>query len=272
MQPIVVGVDGSPSSADALRWALGVALSGQGELLLVSVVPDGADARAVELAILGEWGAEVEATRVPFRTEVVEGVPGPALAAVCAGVGDCLVVVGQGHDRWFPALHLGSASHYLAHHVNRPLCVVPAGHATFDPTHIVVGLDGSAGSVAAARWAGEFATLSGGKVTAAYAWQHSATRMSNLVRGPDNQAEADRCCTRWARGVDDAGMLVEARAIEGDPVRVLAATAVELGAGLLVLGTRSGEGQLGNRLGSVSLRVLGLGDLPVVLVPPAPTQ
>jgi len=272
MQSVVVGVDGSPSSADALRWALGAAVQCHAELLLVSVVPDGADAEAIEVAMLREWGAEVQAKRVPFRTEVVEGVPGPALTAVAAGVGDCLVVVGQGHDLWFPALHLGSASHYLAHHVDRPLCVVPTGHATFDPSHIIVGLDGSPGSLAAARWAGDFAMMSGSKVTAAYAWEHSGSRMSNVISGPGTADEAEGCCREWAGRLGETALLAGTRAVQGEPVEALAATAAELGAGLVVLGTHAGERRPGNRLGSVALRVVGLGQFPVALVPPPPSR
>jgi len=269
MQPIVVGLDGSPSSADALRWALGAASVGGAELLLVSVVPDGADAQAIELAMLREWAGQVQASGVPFRTEVVEGAPGPALTAVSAGIGDCLVVVGQGHDRWFPALHLGSASHYLAHHVDRPLCVVPRGHASFDPSHIVVGLDGSPGSMAAAQWAADLAARSGGKATTVYAWKHSTPKMTNVDTGPDTGVDADLACRTWASGLDEAGILTEARAVEGELVNVLAATVAAVGAGLVVLGTGSGV-RPGVRLGSVALRVLGLGDVPVVLVPPSP--
>jgi len=270
MQPIVVGLDGSPSSADALRWALGAASSNRAELLLVSVVPEGADAQAVEVAMLRVWAGEVQASGVPFRTEVVEGVAGPALTAVAAGVGDCLVVVGQGHARWFPSLHLGSASHYLAHHVDRPLCVVPSGHSLFDPSHILVGLDGSDGSMAAAQWAADLARRSGGKATAIYAWQHSATRMTNVVVGPDTWIDADRACRAWSGGLDAAGVLTEARAVEGEAVKVLAAAAASVCAGLVVLGTRAGVRRREVRLGSVALRVLGLGEVPVVLVPPSP--
>ena len=270
MQPIVVGLDGSPSSAEALRWALGAASSSRAELLLVSVVPAGADAQAIEVAMLREWAGEVEASGVPFRTEVVEGVAGPILTAVAAGVGDCLVVVGQGHDEWFPALHLGSASHYLAQHVDRPLCVVPSGHSLFDPFHIVVGLDGSAGSMAAAQWAADLAVRSGGKATAIYAWQRSGTRMTNVVGGPDTWVDADRACRSWAGGLDAAGILTEARAVEGEPSKVLAAAVATAAAGLVVLGTRAGVRRRDVRLGRVALRILGLGEVPVVLVPASP--
>ncbi|HXZ61788.1 MAG TPA: universal stress protein, partial [Acidimicrobiales bacterium] len=140
---IVVGVDGSRSAHDAEGWAAGAARAVGAELLLVTVVPPDADTQESERLLLGDWSRPVQAARVPFRTEVLIGDPRLVLLDVAASLPTTLVVIGAGDQRWFPALHLGSTSHYLAQHADQPVAVVPAGHEEFVGGHMVVGIDGS---------------------------------------------------------------------------------------------------------------------------------
>jgi len=265
---VVVGLDGSTGSLAALRWAAGAADALGEELLAVSVVSGGTDSSAVETEMRRAVPREAGAFAGPFRTEVIEGTAGPALAGVAAGLADCLVVVGRGHGGWFPALHLGSASHHLVHRINRAICVVPPGSGRFDPNHVVIGLDGTDGSRAAAEWLRLLARATGSKVTAVYAWEHSATRMSNVARGPDTQEEADEACAGWATALGADGVLAGTRAVRGEPSEVLAAAAAEAHAGLLVLGKRAERRPGEIRLGGVPLRLLQRGALPILLVPP----
>ncbi|MFI5041198.1 MAG: universal stress protein [Acidimicrobiales bacterium] len=268
MEPIVVGLDGSDSSKEALRWAVGAASAHGVELLLVSVVPQGTDHEAVEEEMLRVWSTEAPGSGTVVRTEVVEGSAGPVLTGLAAGVGECLVVIGRGHGGWFPALHLGSASHYLVHHVDRPICVVPAGQADYNAAHVVLGLDGSDGSIAAAAWTQRLAAATGAKLTGVYAWEHSSTRMSNVAVGPDSQEDAEQACAGWADGLNATGVLAETKAVMGEPSEVLAAAVADAEAGLLVLGKRAERRRSGPRLGCVSPRLLHRGALPLGLVPP----
>jgi nucleotide-binding universal stress UspA family protein len=265
MAPIMVGVDGSRSAERALRWAVGAFGTLGGELLLVSVAPPDVDGRQIEEQLLAEWSGPVQERCCPFRTMVVSGVPGPALAAVASEVGPRLVVVGAGHERWYPALHLGSASHYLAQRVDRPLCIVPLDTEGFAADQVVVGVDGSAGSDAAMRWAATIASYCGGKVTAAHGWQRSATRMTNVAVGVNDQDAAVRACRDWVAPLEDAGVLADVLAAEGAPCQVLARALAETGANLLVLGGRRSPG----RLGIAPLCALQAALAPTVLVPAA---
>jgi nucleotide-binding universal stress UspA family protein len=266
---IVVGVDGSRSADNAVAWAAGAARALGAELLLVTVVAPGADAEASERQLLEEWSRAAQETRAPFRTEVLVGDPRLELSEVAAHVGAPLVVVGGGHDRWFPALHLGSTSHYLAQHTDRPVAVVPQLDR-FDARHVIVGVDGSEGSAAAARWAAWLAQGAGSDVTAVHAWQRSPARVSGATGGADSAEDAERMCRVWSTELDAAGVLAGCVAMESAPVDALLKTVADVGAGVLVLGTRGAGGFLSLRLGSVALRILQDAHVPTVLVPPGP--
>ena len=81
----------------------------------------------------------------------VQADPGAALVKAAADA-DLLVVGSRGHGG-FLGLLLGSVSHWCANHATCPVAVVPA---TWDGDHarrVVVGVDGSAPSYEALRWA-----------------------------------------------------------------------------------------------------------------------
>jgi len=266
---ILVGTDGSRSAESAVSWAVGAAGAIGAELVLVCVSPPGSDLGETERLLLGDWSRTALEAAVPFRTEVVVGDPRLQLLEFAATAEAALVVVGAGHERWFPALHLGSTSHYLAHHLDRPIAVVPYGHASFDAANVVLGVDGSPGSAAASRWALWMASAVGGDITAVYAWQRSAARMHNVDKGVDSAAEADLACRAWTEELRAAGVLAGFRAIEAEPVDALINAVTDVGARMVVLGTRGSGGFMDLQLGSVPLRSLQAARAPIVLVPPA---
>lgn len=261
---IIVGADGSRSSANAVTWAVGAAQAWGAELLFVSVIAPGADATQCERRLLTTWSAAAQRATVPFRTEVLTGDPHRTLLDLGVETGAALTVVGAGRQRWFPALHLGSTSHGLAQHTDRPVAVV-TGDVAFDGSHLVVGVDGSEGAAAACRWAAWAAGATAGDVTAVYAWQRAPSR---VAVGVNRQATADDACAAWTKELEAAHVLAAAAAVEAEPVDALLTAVAEAEAGMLVLGTR-GEGAFHSlRLGSVALRALQRTPVPVVLVPP----
>jgi nucleotide-binding universal stress UspA family protein len=132
---IVVGVDGSPDAARALRWALDEARRRDARLLLVHGVEIGVAAASpygsgVVLEQLQEAGAEVLAETVAsVRAEGVEvdgrvEVGSAAHALIEASREAELLVVGcRGHGG-FSGLLLGSVSAACAHHAHCPVVVV----------------------------------------------------------------------------------------------------------------------------------------------------
>jgi len=141
-QEVVVGIDESPASAAALRWAAdhshatGLPLrlvrtweisaaasaavtSGAGQYLEAAA----ADARARATRwVLDTLGGD--AARVRWTLEVHEGGAGPVLVAVSQGAR--LVVVGTHEHTGLRRAVSGSVSHYVLSHADGPVVAVPA--------------------------------------------------------------------------------------------------------------------------------------------------
>jgi nucleotide-binding universal stress UspA family protein len=134
---IVVGVDGSPSSIQALKWALGQAILTGGTIDAVCAwhypgsygftVPDNADYRAlaeetVSKAITEARNADQAYDAVPVRPVVVKARPARALLEQARGA-PLLVVGFRGHGGFSEAL-LGSVSQHVVHHAPCPVVIV----------------------------------------------------------------------------------------------------------------------------------------------------
>lgn len=134
---ILVGLDGSPNSMVALRWA--IRFAAPGGTVVVDWVWDatplavGADAfffpDASDLAVerfhhlVDTVAGLAREHDVTIEREFIRGTPRTALSASAEGV-DLVVVGARGHGAVGAAL-LGSVSTWLLHHVHRPIAVVP---------------------------------------------------------------------------------------------------------------------------------------------------
>jgi nucleotide-binding universal stress UspA family protein len=139
MSKIVVGVDGSPGSRAALRWAHDEARLRAADLVVVNVwqypmmtslpafgampPPDdlGTEAQAALLKTLSDEGVDATGD-LPVTTVVAEGAPAAALLEAAADA-DLLVVGSRGHGG-FTGLLLGSVSQQCASHAVCPVVVV----------------------------------------------------------------------------------------------------------------------------------------------------
>ncbi|WP_185991135.1 universal stress protein [Janibacter cremeus] len=134
---------------------------------------------------------------------------------------------------------------------------------------ITVGVDGSADSVRALRWAADYAQLVGAPVVALTAWDLETVygrvvleewESKESVEGEARNALAD--AVREALG-DDAR--VEQRTVRGHPAQVVAEATER--AQLVVVGSRGRGGFASLMLGSVSQHVVTHAACPVVVMP-----
>jgi nucleotide-binding universal stress UspA family protein len=137
---------------------------------------------------------------------------------------------------------------------------------------VVVGVDGSAESIAALRWAARYATASGARVRALLAWHYpGAVGGPPVEKAPEaihNQTEAqmhatlDTAIAKAYEGQDAAE--VEKSTAYGHPAQALIEASKE--ADLLVVG-RHGHGAFtGMLLGSVSIHCVTGAHCPVVVI------
>jgi len=141
MARIVVGVDGSPSSISALRWAIRQAgltgaavdaviawhypvIAGGGYGVAPMVTAGGFDFREnAEKVLADAISAAVDpASSVPVRGRVAGGNPAQVLLDASDGA-DLLVVGSRGYGGFTEAL-LGSVSQHCVHHAHCPVVVI----------------------------------------------------------------------------------------------------------------------------------------------------
>jgi nucleotide-binding universal stress UspA family protein/nitrite reductase/ring-hydroxylating ferredoxin subunit len=234
---IVIGTDGSSTSAEALRLAAKLAAAGRAELIVAHVWqdrPEGAEAvvaDAVEAA--GGYGA----TRV--RGEVRGGVPADELAELGDEVDAGLMVVSGGRGQRFA---LGDVANRLSHRA--PCDLLIAGdrpRPTDGPIyrHVAIATDGSPTADRAARKGYDLAAAVGARVTLVFVG-HPAT--GKLV--------CDDTIATYGQEVDS-----DVAVVNGDPAEQILDAAEKLDADLIVVGNKGMTGAKRFLLGSVPAKV-----------------
>jgi nucleotide-binding universal stress UspA family protein len=139
---IIIGVDGSPSSARAVEWCAAHAAALEAEVVAVHSIemplyagypfgyvslpaPSGPDRDELHDGIQREWCAPLSKANVRFRVVLSDGTPAPALIAIAKEEAADLVVTGRRGRGGFAELLLGSTSHALSHHLEHPLLIIP---------------------------------------------------------------------------------------------------------------------------------------------------
>jgi nucleotide-binding universal stress UspA family protein len=141
---IVVGVDGSVHSTRALEWCARYAKPLGAEVVVVHAIeipvypaiglggaymPIQTDTAPnpseLEDHISREWCAPLAKADVPFRVVCTVGVPSVVVMTVAQREDADFVVSGRRGRGGFAELLLGSTSHQLTHHLDRPLVIVP---------------------------------------------------------------------------------------------------------------------------------------------------
>ena len=137
---IVVGVDGSDHSTRAVQWCADHAAALDAEVIVVHVIdaPVYLGTSGVPIPALspeqrqdlhdlvgGEWCKPLADAGVPYRVELRDGSPTIAIMRAAESERAELVVTGRRGRGGFAELVLGSTSHQLSHHLDRPLVIVP---------------------------------------------------------------------------------------------------------------------------------------------------
>lgn len=273
-RPVIVGVDGSPASFGAVRWAADEAVRhGQPLRITHASGAPGPFEEAVdepELAVQAAVEARNWQPGLHVTTCTWHGRPGRMLVEQSRHAS--LVVVGSRGMGGFHSLLVGSVGVQLAAHAHCPVLVVHhaerwAGPENALPQHqpIVVGADGSPPSELAVELAFAEAASRGVALNAVRAWQEPAHHWSRTV-DPARIATT----THHALATDlepwrakYPTVQVQLRAVRGAAVPVLVTEARD--ALMIVLGPRGQGGFDELRLGSVTQQVLEHASAPVLV-------
>lgn len=285
---ILVGLDGSPNSAAALRWAVEEAESHQAAVEAVFVwqvpslaysapgyIPLGpADIQGEARRIFDDALAGLDTGGVDIHLLSFEGTPVAVLSrAACDPDVNCVVVGARGHGG-VAGLLLGSVSHALTHHCSKPLVIVPPGwnESATDQAEatVVVGVDDSDESARALTWAVREARIKGSTVRVVWAWSTpSPVLPAHLpLRAMEAAGESNKvldALRTFVAQVDTSGVKVDYHVVAGRPAQVL--TDLASHAQLLVVGSR-GRGLAHEAVsGSVSHAVTHRASVPVAVIP-----
>jgi nucleotide-binding universal stress UspA family protein len=282
--PVVVGVDGSSSALDAVRWAAGEAGRRRTTLQLISAFgwletnhlgDHGLGGRYRE-ALLRRTRAEVSAAAeaaaeaapgVEVSERVVDGFPVPLLVAASRRAQ--LVVLGDRGLGGFTSLLVGSVAIGLAARAECPVVVV-RGERSSDAGPVVVGIDGSRISEAALAFAFEAAAIRKVPLVAVHAWTDSVLEAAvaplldwDAIEADEHRLLAERLAG-WSEKYPDVAVR---RVVARDrPAHALIEQATGTAAQLVVVGSRGRGSAAGLVLGSVSHAVLHHSPCPVAVV------
>lgn len=277
---IVVGVDGSPASDNAVAWAARDAVLRGVQLTLIYALPGAASPVWLDVALpqdywdyQNETGQKVldaaqqvarEAAGAHALRIVAKSVPGHAVATLIeySRRADLVVVGSRGLSKWGRRL-LGSVSSSLAHHAHGPVAVIPEGERP--PTApVVVGVDGSPASELATEIAFDEASRRGVELIVLHTWTDLNFEFP-AIRWNDLSEEAERALSEqlagWCERYPDVA--VRRVVMPDEPARQLLAQAEA--AQLVVVGNRGRGGFAGMLLGSVSSAVVHSATAPVIV-------
>jgi nucleotide-binding universal stress UspA family protein len=286
---IVVGVDGSPQARNALRWAARLAPLPGAELAVVhgtgllddlggAVVPAHARLDLIRATVEQDWCRSLGHRRHPLHIDVVERPAVDAITATVDELDPSLVVVGTRGTGLGSAQAIGStALQVLQQLASRavPALVVPgpAECPSVDLRRLLVGVDGSAASLAALAWAEDLAVLTGAscEVLTAVEDDPISPLGPNAAISADGETGAPRriraLAAGWCQPLRDADVPHRVTVVRGTAAPALVQAARTLAPDLVVVGS-SGAGSAGDPLvGSVSRRVAHDAGRPVAVVP-----
>lgn len=271
---VVVGVDGSRLSLDAVRWAVAEALLRGAPLQILHAAPYATDPagygarRAHDILARAFTVARRSDPVLRVATHRTQAQPAESLLEAAEGAE--LLVVGMGGGERPQEVLIGSVALEVSGRACCPVAVVRGEH--LEASHdrpVLVGVDTPAADAAALTVAFADAERHDGRLVVLHA-RHGAARLREHVTGHDEAgriADQDRLADElapWAARFPRVPVQLEV--VHGQPTPALLAAAV--GARLVVLGTRARGGVSRALLGSTSRQVLRRCPVPVEVVAP----
>lgn len=268
---VVVGIEGTSSSHDALTWAAAAAAARNDTLEIVHAtgVPnielyDDALEQSAQTLLQGERErALAAAPDLTVTATLTRDTPGRALTEASEQAD--LVVIGTHPYSLLERVFSGSLAYQVAAGAHCPVLIVPQETGE-GGTGVVVGADGSPDSVAAVALAATEADRLGQELTVVHAWRSPDLFLAgDTGRGYRDERVEEGEGVVLAESVAGLGdrypdLVVHQQLVQSQPAQALLDAAK--GARLLVVGSRG--------LGGVARMLLGSVSHTLVLHPPCP--
>lgn len=283
---LLVGVDGTEGSVEALRWAAHEAARRSAPLHVMTcaelpvaveagLIGGGATGSAMDSLVAEQEAVNQGAVNLvrSFGLDVeVSGdtvLGAPAYALVGAAHPDDIIVIGATSHPGRLTEVLGSVATVIAHRAHCPVVVV---HGTDRRDaklgRIAVGVDGSVCGDQALVWAAEEAQRCGAELLLVHGWTYpyQGPRNGASEARDDMKLDAMRMLEACSKRVKDRAPELRVHSIisEQSPAKAIIDAGKE--ADLLVVGSRGHGGFAALLLGSVSRTVLQHSAVPVVVV------
>jgi nucleotide-binding universal stress UspA family protein len=281
---VIVGVDGSPPAIRATEVAGELATRRGLPLQVMHVFSSPAmyppflpespaiqvEPRALARKVLITAAEHVSElyTDLEVDTRLVEGHPAGAL--VDASRNAEFLVVGHRGLGGFTELLIGSVGVHVTTHAHSPVLVV-RGEPGDPDAPVVVGVDGSMAARAAAEMAFQEARLRGSDLVVALAWPPARSWPAAVAAAglPPQPGEIDPIEVSLGRISDRYPEVKVRRELRhGDsPTQVIAELATEVGAGLIVVGSRGVGGFHGLMMGGTCRALVDHAPCPLMVIP-----
>ena len=284
MSKIIVGVDGSDRSDDALALASSIARSTAAEIVLARAYPyddavghvgDSArrhDLREAAQDVLDRVREHSDTDLHVTTRTIADPSPSRALHTLAEREHASLVVIGSSHRGAIGRVFAGTTAERLLHGSPCAVAVAPRGMAHGEPiSRITVGWDRSAEAAAALGAATAIARAVGAELHLVEVLDIQWAGTPAIIPGSGAELAAHQPAARARARLDEAAsglpadLRVETALVLGDPVADLLKRSED--ADLLVLGSRGYGPRRAVLLGGVSGRVVRRSACPVIVVP-----
>lgn len=270
IKQILLSTDGSEYSLGAQKAAIALTKRCHGELHIMSIMLTTQDLEGVGTKHMREDLEKEVQARLDRAAEaaLAEGItctthlvigehPQHEIVNTAAEIGADLIVLGRRGTRGLARSMVGHATAYVAGHAPCNVLVVPRAAEVWSK-RILLATDGSEHSAAAGEVALGVARQCGLPVTVVSA----TTRSHSEERKAEAKASVDRkVAAMRAAGIQSTGVIAEGR-----PDDVVIETTAKEDADLIVVGSRGRTGLMRLVLGSISERILGQAQCPVMVV------
>jgi nucleotide-binding universal stress UspA family protein len=281
MSTIIVGVEDSPRSEDAIALAGALSRAARASIVAINVFPyDDRPEAHFNLAVrplLLQTGQETldrlcEALNDDphlHRMAVADLSPACALERIARAEDAALIVVGPSHLGHLGHLHPGSTADRLLGGAPCPVALAPKGYRVRPPVidRVAVGYDGYPEAEQALAAGAQLARATGASLRVVRAYTHDPIVLGvpGFARVLPAAVDAERQQLERAVASLPPEVKAEAVFVDGDPIRELTRASEECD--VLVVGSR-GHGPIGAVLtGSVSSRLARTAACPLVVVP-----